>query len=99
MIKVVIIAIISVVISGCSSGNIDYVKEHGPDKWREIGFEPVGYEGFQWGLGGLNTYGGAKVWWRLRKDGSNVSYTGYIQRWGDELHVYGPFATDAIKPN
>ena len=84
---------------GCSSGNLDYVKEHGPDKFREIGFEPVGYAGFNWGFWGFNNYGGAEVWWRLEKIPNNgISYTGYIIRWGDELHVYGPSATDAIKP-
>ena len=99
MINSVISTVVLILISGCSSGNLDYVKKHGPDRWREIGFEPVGYESFQWGLGGFSTYGGAHVWWRLRKADNNVSYTGYLQRWGDELHVYGPFATDAIKPH
>ena len=86
-------------LTGCSSGNLDYVKEHSPDKWREMGFEPVAYEGFTWGFWGFNNYGGAQVWYRLEKIPANgISYTGYIQRWGDELHVYGPDATDAIKP-
>ena len=87
------------VLAGCSSGNLDYVKEHGEDKFRSIGFEPTGYEGYRFGFWGLNNYGGAEVWWRLNKIPDNgISYTGYIQRWGDELHVYGPIATDAIKP-
>jgi len=91
--------VIILLLVGCSPGNLDYVKKHGPDKFREIGFEPVGYEGYQWGKWGFNDYGGAKVWWRLNKIPHNgITYSGYIQRWGNELHVYGPNATDAIKP-
>lgn len=86
-------------LSGCSSGNLDYVKEKGPEKWKEVGFEVAGYEGYQWGLWGFSSYGGAKVWWRLKKVPDNgITYFGYIQRWGNELHVYGPKAIDAIRP-
>jgi hypothetical protein len=85
---------------GCSSGNLDYVKDKAPEKWKTQGFEVVDYEGYQWGTGGINSYGGAKVWHRLKKIPDNgITYSGYIQRWGDELHVYGPDAIDAIKPN
>ena len=88
-----------IMLVGCSPGNLDYVKEHGPSKFKEIGFKTVGYEGYQWGFWGFNNYGGAHVWWRLEKlEDNGISYTGYIERWGDELHVYGPWATDAIRP-
>ena len=84
---------------GCSSGNLEEVKNKAEETFESVGFEVVGYEGFQWGFWGFNTYGGANVWYRLNKIPDNgISYTGYIQRWGDEYHVYGPKATDAIKP-
>jgi hypothetical protein len=84
---------------GCGSGNKDYVEQHAAETWEAVGFEVVGYEGFEWGFWGFNSYGGAKVWHRLNKIPNNgISYTGFLQRWGDEIHVYGPTATDAIKP-
>ena len=27
----------------------DYVKDRGPERWRELGYEPVAYEGYQYG--------------------------------------------------
>lgn len=83
-----------------SSSNIAWVKERAAAKWRAQGFEVVDYEGHQWGTGGYGTpYGGAKVWHRLRKIPDNgITYSGYLERWGDELHVYGPTAADAIRP-
>lgn len=83
----------------CSSANLDYVKEKGVEKWREAGFEPVGYQGYQWGFGGMGGYGGAKVWWKLKKKSDpGVTYSGYIQRWGSELRVYGPMVVDKKDP-
>jgi len=92
------IALLCVCSAGCSSSNLDDVKAHAPDVWESIGFKIVGYEGYRWGtwLGG--NYGGAEVWYRLERDGNGISYTGYIQKWGDEYHIYGPKATDAIRP-
>lgn len=78
-----------------SSGNLDYVKEKGPEKWQEIGFKTAGYDGYTWGVWGFNSYGGAKVYWTLKKIPDNgIAYSGYIQRWGTELHIYGPKAID-----
>lgn len=83
-----------------NSTNLDYVKARSEARWREMGYEPVAYEGWQYGSGLIFTsYGGAKVWYRLRNVPDNgITYQGYLQRWGDELHVYGPKAIDAIKP-
>lgn len=83
-----------------SPGNLDYVRAHGEARWRQVGFEPLGYQGHQWGLGGYGSdYGGAKVWWELRKIPDNgITYSGYLKRWGDSLEVYGPIARDAIQP-
>ena len=66
----------------CSPGNLEYVKQHSEDRWKEYGMSPVAYEGFEWGFWGINSYGGAKVWYRLKKDPDNgITYTGYLQRW------------------
>lgn len=95
-----LIVILSLSLSQCGSGNLEYVKEHAPAKWEKQGFKVVDYEGYQWGSWvPFTTYGGACVWHRLKKLKDNgISYTGCIKRWGDELHVYGPIAIDAIKP-
>ena len=100
------IAIIALIVAGLaaaigSPSNLEYVKERSPARWRAIGFEPVAYQGHQWGSGGFGTtYGGAKVWFELRKIPDNgVTYSGYLQRWGDDLEVYGPTSRDAFRPN
>lgn len=87
-------------LSGCTASNLEHVKERGPARWKEIGFEAIGYQGHQWGKFGFGTpYGGACVWWELRKVPDNgITYSGCLQRWGDSLEVYGPTARDAIQP-
>lgn len=83
-----------------SSGNLSWVKERAEEKWQAQGFDVVDYEGYQFGSGGYGLpYGGAKVWYRLVKRPDNgITYSGCLVRWGDELHVYGPKACDAIQP-
>ncbi len=86
---------------GCSSNNLQNTKDKAPEVWKQIGFKVVGYEGFQWGKWGIfgSTYGGACVWHRLEKIPDNgIAYSGYIQRWGNEYHIYGLYAIDAIRP-
>jgi len=81
-----------------TSANLEETKEAACSKWSEVGYKCVGYEGYQFGrwLGG--GYGGAKVWHSLkRSEAPGIIYTGYIQKWGNEFHVYGPTATDAVK--
>ena len=99
MLKKLMIAAMACSMVACSSGNLDNVKDNAVEVFKNIDYEVVGYEGFHWGFWGFNSYGGAKVWYRLDKIPDNgISYTGYIQQWGDEFHIYGPWATDAIKP-
>jgi hypothetical protein len=98
--KLIAIAVAAVVLAGCSASNLDYVKPKAEERWKELGFQVVGYQGHQWGGLGLGTaYGGAKVWHELRTIPDNgITYSGYLMRWGDDLEAYGPFARDALKP-
>lgn len=98
--KPIPVAVVVAMLSGCSASNLDYVKEQATERWSELGFEVVGYQGHQWGGLGFGTpYGGAKVWHELRTVPDNgITYSGYLSRWGDHLEAYGPFARDAIKP-
>ena len=96
-----ILILVVLCLGGCGYWNKDYVHSNSEQKWREQGWDPVAYEGYQWGLGVPFTgYGGAKVWYRLRNVPDNgITYSGYLVRWGNELHVYGPHAKDAIRPD
>jgi hypothetical protein len=86
-------------LAGCGTNNLDDVKAQACKRWAEVGYKCVGYEGFQWGLQ-LGTYGGAKVWHSLEREAApGIIYTGHVQKWGDEYHMYGPTAVDAIKPS
>jgi len=78
------------------SFNKDWVEARAVDTWSQQGFEVVAKEGFQMGFG-YGVYGGAEVWHRLKKvpDNGNT-YSGFLQRWGDEIQVYGPITPDAI---
>lgn len=88
--------------AACTLGtdaNLDHVRERSVARWQEVGYEVVGYKGYQWGATPFPGYGGARVWYSLRREGTNVIYTGSLWRWGDEIHVYGPRAIDAVTPN
>lgn len=99
--KLTAIVIALGLLTGCSASNLDLVKAQAEARWRELGFQVVGYQGHQWGGLGFGTaYGGAKVWHELRTIPDNgVTYSGYLMRWGDNLEAYGPFARDALKPS
>lgn len=83
------ISIILVLVTRCSSANLDDVKEHACDRWKEVGFSCLGYEGYQLGIWWYGPYGGANVWHTLaiEKHPDQV-FSGYIQKWGDEYHIY-----------
>lgn len=90
------IAILSTfLLSGCGWANLDDIKEKAPQVWKQAGFEVVGYEGFEYGAWIGGSYGGAHVWHTAKRD--NVIFHGYIQRWGDEYHLYNIRALDAIR--
>jgi len=103
MYRTTLLILCTIVLAGCSRANLDYVKDCAPATWRSVGYEIIGYEGFQYGAdigNGLFGFGGAYVWYSLRRIPDNgIVYTGSLQRWGNECHVYGPRAIDAIKPH
>jgi hypothetical protein len=88
----------------CSIGskkNLDYVKDRAEDRWSDLGFNVVGYDGYQWGYTWWlsPSHGGANVWYILEKsNGNGITYSGCLSRWGDEIHMYNLKAVDAIKP-
>lgn len=85
----------------CSYGNLDAIKDNAENVWENNGFRVIGYQGYQWGHLGCGTYyGGATVWYTLKKiSDDKVTYEGAIRRWGKEYHIYNLSAIDAIKPN
>jgi len=96
---VIMIVILLIIIVTGSSGNLDYVKDRAEETLNEHGFDVVGYEGYKWGFGGYNNYGGARVWYTIKKQSDNgITYNAALQRWGDEIHLYNLKAVDAIKP-
>jgi hypothetical protein len=87
-----IIFVLAILVTGCAR-NVDYVKAHATERWAELGYETVGYEGYQWG-----PFSGGSVWHQLkRSDTPGVLYSGYLQKWGDEIHVYGPTVQQTVK--
>jgi len=95
-----IILLASVYSIGCTPLNLDDVKLHSDATWDSLGFDVVGYDGYQWGFWGVDGYGGAKVWYIVeRKNSDNdILYGGYLSKWGDEHHMYSFRAYDAIRP-
>ena len=93
-IAIAILVICSYAIPG--NGNLEWVKDRAVDKWNKQGFTVVDYEGYAYGGGWKFTrFGGARVWYRLvRKDNNSLVYSGYMKRWGDEVHVYGPILVE-----
>lgn len=93
------IIIILLLLSGYSAGNLDSVKTHATETWKQNGFEIVGYEGYQFSLiVPFTSYGGACVWYRIKSIPDNgIIYHGCLRRWGNEYHIYSLTAIDAIK--
>ena len=97
--KTFLLILLVLLFGGCSYQNLDYIKEHADQRWEDLGFEVVGYEGYQWGMTVWPGYGGAKVWYVLNRIPNNgIIYGGYLQMWGDEIHMYQIRAYDAIRP-
>ena len=76
--------------------NVEWVKAHAPAAANQLGFEIVGYEGYQYGM----IFGGG-VWYTMRRKGNGIkgngiTYQAMFARWGDEVHIYNLKAIDAI---
>ena len=88
-----ILAILS--LSSCGYANIDSLKSNANEMWHQQGYQVIAYEGYQWGWWVGGRYGGAHAWYRLRRIPDNgLQYSGYLQNWGDEIHVYGPWPNE-----
>lgn len=85
--------LLAVFISGCAR-NIDAAKQCAPEALRGVGYEIIGYEGYNLSL----IYGGL-VWYTLRRIPDNgIIYEAAVSPWAGECHVYNLEAVDAIKP-
>lgn len=85
-------------LAGCAPANLEETKAAACKTWEQAGYTCIGYEGYEWGTWFGGNYGGAKVWNTLGRDAApGIIYSGYVQRWGDEFHIYGPRAIDAVK--
>lgn len=104
MLKIRILVLMALAVLAATSchnaGNKAYVQHRAAERWDSVGFRVIGSHGYEFGSGLIGTpYGGARVWYELRKIPDNgITYSGYLQRWGDEVHVYGPNAREALKP-
>ena len=80
--------------SGCAR-NVPWVKDHAPEAAKQLGYEIVGYEGYQWSA----VFGGM-VWYTLRRipEDNGIIYHAGFTKWGGEVHIYNLEAVDAIKP-
>ncbi len=93
------VILIVLLISGCSFGNVEDVKQHADEIFNKHGFDVVGYQGYGLGPNPWPTYGGAYVWFTIKKQANGIVYEAALQRWGSEYHLYSLSAIDAIKPN
>lgn len=85
-----VFSIIGLVNSGYR--NVETVKSSHREVWEAAGYEVQGYEGYQWGP----IHGGG-VWYIVtRKGRPEITYHGYLAKWGDEIHIYGLSAIDAL---
>lgn len=74
--------------------NLEDIKANAPAVWSRSGWEITGYEGYEW-----DPILGAQVWYILKKKDANISYHGFLTKWGEEYHIYNLTSIDAIGPN
>jgi hypothetical protein len=83
-----VILICVLFLSGCGSGNLDYVKSHAEETFKANGFEIIGYQGYNWTpVIPFTSYGGACAWYTISRN--KITYEACLARWGEEIHLYG----------
>lgn len=97
--KKITMLIAAAFLAGCGSSNVADTKAHAEATWKQAGFEVIGYEGYE-NAHCFFAYGCGHVWSTLKRIPDNgIIYHGYIEKWGDEYHIYNLQAVDAIKPS
>ncbi len=92
--KLFLVWLLIINVIGCAR-NVEYVKIHSSERLKELGYTSPVYEGYQWSV----FYGG-DVWYTMkREDTPGVIYTGYLSKWGNELHFFGPHVVNTISGN
>ena len=81
-----VMIVMLLILSSCSR-NVEYVKSKAAETWKQAGYEIVGYEGYSiW-----SPIAGGEVWYTVKSPHTpGILYSGYLERWFDEIHVYGP---------
>ena len=98
--KLLIATALLLSLQSCGYGNLEYVKENAKETLADSGYTILGYQGYQMqAVIPFTTFGGAAVWYTVENKKTNVTYELFLQRWGDEVHIYSLSAIDAIKPH
>lgn len=93
--KKIKVALLVLMLSGCSSSNVDLIKLNAKPTIEQAGFNIIGYEGYEWT--GFGRWGGC-VWYTMKKNPDNgTTYHGCVSKWSDEYHIYSLSAIDAIR--
>ena len=70
---------------GVFKGDVTYLKENGPAYLKSLGYEVLGYEGFQRGVWG------GKAWFLIRRpDAPEILYSCFLIERRGEIHFYYP---------
>jgi len=83
-----ILITVVIVLSGCLV-DVDELKVNGPKYFSSMGYDVLGYEGYQRGV-----FGG-KVWFFVRDRETGFKYSHYLIKRGGEYHWY--YGTDHQK--
>ena len=90
--KKLVILLFVLALGGCTM-NLEDVKDNAPTELAAMGYNVVAYEGYQFGVLG------AKVWYIVEQHNSPVRYNLYMQKWGDEYHLYNIHPLGGLNTN
>lgn len=85
---------LAIVPNPLSSRNLDDIKAHAAETFKNDGFDVVGYQGYQYSL----CYG-AELWYTVKRPDSPVVYQGFLIKWGDEYHIYNLASLNKLNIN